>query len=51
MYEKSQFVRDSRIVKSIEDKREQTRNNITHVILKNEEGYDIKTWPVGKANW
>lgn len=50
MYEKSQFVRDSRIVKSIEDKREQTRNNITHVILKNEEGYDIKTWPVGKAN-
>ncbi|MHD0316820.1 MULTISPECIES: FHA domain-containing protein [Fusobacterium] len=50
MYEKSQFVRDSRIVKSIEDKREQSRNNITHVILKNEEGYDIKTWPVGKAN-
>ena len=38
MYEKSQFVRDSRIVKSIEDKREQSRNNITHIILKNEEG-------------
>ena len=50
IYEKSQAVRDSRIVKSIEDKREVAKNNITHVILKNEDGYDTKIWAVGKAN-
>lgn len=50
LYEKSQAVRDSRIIKSIEDKTEIQRNNITHLILKNENGYDIKTWAIGKSN-
>ncbi len=50
LYEKSQAVRDSRIIKSIEDKTEIQRNNITHLILKNESGYDIRTWAIGKQN-
>lgn len=50
LYERSQVVRDSKIIKSIEDKTEIRKNNITHLILKNESGYDIRTWAVGKAN-
>lgn len=50
LYERSQAVRDSKIIKSIEDKTEIRKNNITHLILKNESGYDIRTWAVGKAN-
>lgn len=50
LYEKSQAVRDARIIKSIEDKTEIQKNNITHLILKNESGYDVRTWAVGKQN-
>lgn len=50
LYEKSQAVRDARIIKSIEDKSEVQKNNITHLILKNESGYDIRTWVIGKQN-
>lgn len=50
LYEKSQAVRDSKIIRNIEDKTEERRNNITHLILKNESGYDIRTWAIGKAN-
>lgn len=50
LYEKSQAVRDARIIKSIEDKTENQRNNITHLILKDELGYDIKSWRVGKES-
>ena len=31
-------------------KTEIQRNNITHLILKNESGYDIRTWAIGKQN-
>lgn len=50
LYEQSQAVRDNRIVQQIEDKREISRNEISTIILKNDEGYDIKTWNVGKMN-
>jgi len=50
MYERSQNVRDSRIVESIEYKVEQKRDVITQIILKNEEGYDVKVWNIGRAN-
>ena len=50
LYERSQAVRDSKIIKSIEDKTEIRKNNFTHLILKNVSGYDIRTWAVGKAN-
>jgi hypothetical protein len=50
MYERSQNVRDSKIVQSIEYKVEQKRDVITHIILKNTEGYDVKIWSMGRAN-
>ena len=50
LYEKSQAVRDNRIVQQIEDKQEISRNEISNIILKNDEGYDIKTWSVGKVD-
>lgn len=49
-HEKSQDVRDTQIVRQIEYKKEQERDLITHIILKNDEGYDIKSWSVGKSN-
>ena len=50
LYEQSQAVRDNRIVQQIEDKQEISRNEISNIILKNDEGYDIKTWSVGKMD-
>ena len=50
LYEQSQAVRDNRIVQQIEDKQEISRNEISNIILKNDEGYDIKTWSVGKVD-
>ena len=50
LYERSQNVRDSKIVESIEYKVEQKRDVITQIILKNEEGYDVKVWNIGRAN-
>lgn len=50
LYEKSQAIRDSKIMRNIESKTEIQKNNITHLILKNEDGYDIKTWAIGRSN-
>ena len=50
LYERSQNVRDSKIVETIEYKVEQKRDTIMQVILKNEDGYDGKVWNLGRAN-
>ena len=38
------------MLQSIEDKSYEKKKYLTHIILKNEEGYDVKTWSIGKAN-
>ncbi|MGL5123725.1 MAG: FHA domain-containing protein [Fusobacteriaceae bacterium] len=48
-YEHDQVVREFRIVQQIEDKRELARDVLTQIILKNRDGYDIKTWNIGKS--
>ncbi len=48
--EKSQGLREAKLVTYIEDKQKKDKNKITHVILKNDEGYDVKTWKVGKSS-
>lgn len=50
LYERSQNVRDSKIVETIEYKVEQKRDTIMQIILKNEEGYDVKLWNLGRSN-
>ncbi|MGL6064729.1 MAG: FHA domain-containing protein [Fusobacteriaceae bacterium] len=48
-YEQGQVVREFRIVQQIEDKRELARDVLTQLILKNKDGYDVKTWNIGKS--
>ncbi|MGF6906256.1 FHA domain-containing protein [Fusobacterium sp. PH5-44] len=50
LYERSQNVRDSKIVEAIEYKVEQKRDTIMQVILKNEDGYDGRVWNLGRTN-
>ena len=48
--EKFQDLRDAKLVTYIEDKQKKDKSQITHMILKNDEGYDVKTWKIGKSN-
>lgn len=47
---RSEGNRDAKIIQSLEDKSYEKKKQLTHIILKNEEGYDVKTWNIGKAN-
>lgn len=50
LYQKGESLREARMIQSIEDKSYEKKKQLTHIILKNEEGYDVKTWSIGKAN-
>lgn len=50
LQEKSQNIRDSKIYRKLENNIELEKRKITHIILKNEENYDVKTWALGKAH-
>lgn len=48
-YEQTQIIREFKIVQQIEDKREKARDILSQIILKNRDGYDVKTWNIGKS--
>lgn len=50
LYQKGEGLREAKMLQSIEDKSYEKKKQLTHIILKNEEGYDVKTWSIGKAN-
>ena len=50
LFYRSEGSREAKIIQSLEDKSSAQKKQLTHIILKNEEGYDVKTWSIGKAN-
>lgn len=50
LYQRGEDKREAKLIQCIEDKTQEKKQQITHIILKNDEGYDIKTWNVGKAH-
>lgn len=45
-----QKIREEKLIQNIENQSCEKKKQLTHIILKNEEGYDVKTWHIGKAS-
>lgn len=50
LYQRGEEKREAKLIQCIEDKTQEKKQQLTHIILKNDEGYDIKTWNIGKSH-